>query len=281
MLDVTMAYGLTYLFPEGDSAVGLSLRNHGEFARPEADLISTYLAHAGTGSTFIDVGANIGAICLPVAARHRDATIIALEAQRRIHGVLCANALNNRLFNVECHHLAAGPREGLMSFPSFPLTTRRNFGDVGSTGHADAQTENVQVRALDTFDRDSVAFVKIDVQGAEIDVLEGSTALIARNQPALLLEVTRSKTDDTARVAAFMQSLGYRLFVFFSPFATTTADKPSQEKPSFRGDFSFLALPPSGENLWNLPEFRSLDEPWPTDMADFGYLRRYYTVAPA
>lgn len=278
MLDVTIAYGLTYLFPTGDSAVGLSLRNHGEFARPEADLISAYLDHAPVEPTFIDVGANIGAICLPVAARHAGAKVIALEAQRRIHGVLCANALNNRLFNVECHHLAAGPREGLMSFPSFPLTTRRNFGDVGSTGHASAQSEPVQVRALDTFVEEPVAFVKIDVQGAEIDVLEGSKGLIARHKPALLLEVTRSKPDETARVAAFMQSLGYRLFVFFSPFATATSDKPMQEKPSYRGDFSFLALAPLGQNLWDLPEFKSLDDPWPTDLADFAYLKSYYSV---
>ena len=149
MLDITIAYGLTYLFPEGDSAVGLSLRNHGEFARPEVDLISAYMNSAAVGSTFIDVGANIGAICLPVAARHPKATIVALEAQRRIHGVLCANALANRLFNVECHHLAAGASEGLISFPSFPLTTRRNFGDVGSTGHVEAQTETVEAEEGD------------------------------------------------------------------------------------------------------------------------------------
>lgn len=278
MLDVTIAYGLTYLFPAGDSAVGLSLRNHGEFARPEADLICAYLDQAQAAPTFIDVGANIGAICLPVASKHRGARVIALEAQRRIHGVLSANALNNRLFNVDCYHLAAGPTDGLMAFPSFPLTTLRNFGDVGSIGHDDAETENVQVRALDNFGAERVAFVKIDVQGAEIDVLQGSAQLIRAQQPAMLLEVTRSKPDDTEKVAVFMQSLDYRLFVFFSPFSTPRSDKPAEGKPSFRGDYSFLALPPSGRNIWNLPEFVSLDQRWPTDMADFAYLKRYYGV---
>src|SRR4051812_46304360 len=99
MLEVAEAYGLSFFYPRGDHAVGASLRDHGEFARPESDLICDYLAAAAPG-TFIDVGANIGAIALPVAARHPAWRVLALEAHRGLAGVLAANAYGARLFNV-------------------------------------------------------------------------------------------------------------------------------------------------------------------------------------
>ena len=276
MLDTTTAYGLTYLFPIGDSAVGHSLRTYGEFARAEVDLIDHYVSRAGPGGTFIDVGANIGAICLPVAARHRDVGEIALEAQRRIHGLLCANSLNNRLMNVECHHLAAGSRNGTARFPSLLLSTKGNFGDVGTEVKRDDQTlESVQMRRLDDLGTERVAFIKIDVQGAELDVLRGATELIRRDQPAMLLEVTRSKEDDTRAVSEFMLQLGYHLFVFFSPFASPNCEKWIEANPTLRGDFSFLALPAAEMNDWSLGRFVSVEHDWPGHVREFQYLKRY------
>lgn len=43
MLDLTRAYGLNFLFPERDSAVGKCLRDHGEFAPAEVALLSDYI----------------------------------------------------------------------------------------------------------------------------------------------------------------------------------------------------------------------------------------------
>ncbi len=276
MLDVTTAYGLTYLFPAGDSVVGPSLRTYGEFARPEADLISHYLGHNGDKATFIDVGANIGAICLPIAARNPGSTVIALEAQRRIHAILSANALNNRLLNVECHHMAAGSRDGLADFPSISLDVARNFGDVG-TGVANAQSilESVQMRKLDSLPSDRVGVIKIDVQGAELDVLQGATILIARDRPVLFIEITRTAREATARVADFVKGLGYSLFFFYSTFATPRSEKKSAVEPTLRGDYSLVALPSVDMNHLGLPPFEAADAEWPREIRYFQYLKTY------
>lgn len=276
MLDVTTAFGLTFTFPAADSAVGHSLRTYGEFARAEVDLISHYAGVSGSNRLIIDVGANLGAICLPLAARHRQTQVIAFEPQRRIHALLCANAANNRLFNVECHHAALGREDGVMPFPSIPLSTRGNFGDVGAhVAHVHPAVEPVLVRRLDSMALSPVGFIKIDVQGAELEVLQGAVETIRRDRPALLLEVTRSEPERTKAVSDFMFALDYRLLVFFSPFASPKADKFYDARPSLRGDFSFLALPPDVPNAWDLQDFVSIDDPWPADLKNFGYLKRY------
>ena len=67
MLDITRAYGLDFLFPKNDMVIGASLRQYGEFARPEVELIVEHMGSGPEGSCYIDVGANIGSIALPVA----------------------------------------------------------------------------------------------------------------------------------------------------------------------------------------------------------------------
>lgn len=129
MLDRAEAYGLDFMFPAGDTAVGRSLKVSGEFARVELDFL---LDHAGERGAFIDVGANIGAICLPFARRRPGWQVAAIEAQRPLSGVLAANALNNGLTQVAVFHAAAGATPGLANFPVVALDSQGNFGAIGA-----------------------------------------------------------------------------------------------------------------------------------------------------
>ena len=76
MLDSTITYGLTFLVPARDRAIGNSLRFYGEFAKPEIDFL---VACAGDSGTLIDVGANLGAITLPFANQRAKWRVIGIE----------------------------------------------------------------------------------------------------------------------------------------------------------------------------------------------------------
>ena len=210
MLEVTEAYGLTLLYPRGDDAVGASLREHGEFARPESDLIGDYLA--GTPGTFIDVGANIGAIALPVAARHPECRVLAFEAHGGLAGVLAANAYGNRLFNVEPIHAAVGSAAGLVSFPSPRLGSVGNFGALGFGMSNPPRPAQVRMCALDEAAPADVRFIKVDVEGFEPEVLKGASELIAARKAAWLLEAGPANRAQVHATAALMRDAGYRLF---------------------------------------------------------------------
>jgi tRNA G46 methylase TrmB len=97
------AYGLTFRFPALDTAVGASLRDHGEFARPEIDFIS-----AACAGDLIDVGANIGAICLPFARDNPSSQVVAIEAHPGVAALLRWNVTANDLTNVTVLDAVAG-----------------------------------------------------------------------------------------------------------------------------------------------------------------------------
>jgi FkbM family methyltransferase len=151
MLGMTRAYGLTFLFPEGDTAIGASLRDYGEFARPEVELIVSYMDQFKEPGAFIDVGANIGAIALPVAAKQQQWKVIAIEAHRGLSNVLAANTLNNRLYNVEVICGAVEAESGITTFPSVSLSSKIDFGVLGTYLNDKIRSERVLMLNLDDF----------------------------------------------------------------------------------------------------------------------------------
>jgi hypothetical protein len=48
----------------------------------------------------------------------------------------------------------------------------------------------VRVMTLDEFGYDDVRFIKIDVEGADMDAIEGGRLTIARNRPNMVVEIT-------------------------------------------------------------------------------------------
>ncbi|HEV8678592.1 MAG TPA: FkbM family methyltransferase [Stellaceae bacterium] len=282
MLDVTRAYGLTFLFPEGDTTVGASLREHGEFARPEVDLLASYMDQLKEPGIFIDVGANIGSIALPLAARHQRWQVIAIEANRALSHVLAANALNNQLYNVEVACAVIGAESGLTSFPSVPLFSKINFGALGAHLGDKVRSERVLMWRLDDIAPANTRIVKVDVEGAEVSVLKGARNLIEKIRPIWLLEASRNDAERQHAEASARETMrilldaGYSLFWFFAPFATRNPAKASVGKPAeLRGDMNFVALPAGIPNLWNLPKTADHNATWPTELATFGYMMRY------
>ena len=270
MIDSTTAYGLNFQFPAMDATVGRSLRDHGEFARVELD----FLVESATGQgTYIDVGANIGSIALPFAHRKPDWQVMAIEAHRGISGLLNANVLNNRLFNVEVFHAAAGAEHGLVQFPKAPLSGHRNFGglSINLTGEA---TEPVMVTRLDDIAPANTRLIKIDVEGYEPQVLKGASALIARQTVIWLAEATVQHPQASREIISIFLGAGYRVFWFYAPFVTHLAERGRPAKPT-AGDSNIVALPPGVENIWNLTEVTSSDQVRPGNSAAYPYMARY------
>jgi FkbM family methyltransferase len=68
----------------------------------------------------------------------------------------------------------------------------------------------VRVRRLDDYQFDSVGFMKIDVEGHELAVLNGAVVTIERNRPALLIELEeRHRKNAVADTASLLKSLRY------------------------------------------------------------------------
>jgi FkbM family methyltransferase len=272
MIDRTMAGGLSFWFPANDEGVGSSLRSAGEFARPEVDLLVALHAQ-NPGLTFVDIGANIGAIALPVAARLPNTPVFACEAHPELHALLCANTVANRLTSVQALHAAVSDKDGITDFPAPPLGEARNFGATGFG----SETKTFARVLLTTLDRlcatTTVGTIKINVEGHEPHGLAGGEKLIGRDRPAILFEAKAGPV--TTANAAWLLERAYALYWFFAPFVTPHNVKRAPVARALRGDINILALPEGRPPPWPLPRLQSPAENWQARSKEMTYLANY------
>lgn len=74
---------------------------------------------------------------------------------------------------------------------------------------------SVTTKKLDSFNYPDVGFIKIDVEGHELSVLQGAEKTIEKYQPSLLIEIEeRHKNNSIQNVADFLKKFGYQgLFI--------------------------------------------------------------------
>lgn len=261
----TEAYGFEFAYPAGDVAVGRCLREFGEFGR----VGSTLGAQLARGGTFIDVGANVGCYALPIARSAR--LVVAIEAQPSIAELLELNVGNSGLENISIIHAAAGAESGEIDFPAPDLAAVGNFGAVG-IGRTKGPTQRVRMIRLDDVAPADTRVVKIDVEGYEAHVLNGSHRLLAETRPLWIVEVSKDGSDTRAIIDG-LKALNYRTYWFYDPFVTPRASrgKWSLAEP---GDISVFAVPAAVPQPREMPEIGKSYE-WPTSLAPFKYLKAF------
>ena len=77
-------------------------------------------------------------------------------------------------------------------------------------------TFNIKKARLDSFQfNNKVGFIKIDVEGHEQKVLEGSVKILENNRPNLLVEIEkRHRKLNPDYTISFLREIGYQCFVF-------------------------------------------------------------------
>jgi FkbM family methyltransferase len=156
------------------------------------------------GQIALDVGANVGYFTLLLASIvGPTGRGFAFEPGADAAGLLERSLAENRLGDrVVLRRAAVGERAGSARLVTIrePLNTGGSYLDVAGQGPPPGHTaDQVPVVALDDCDFGGpVAFVKIDVQGAEMLALRGAERTLRRDRPVILSEVA---PGDLARVS--------------------------------------------------------------------------------
>ena len=145
------------------------------------------------GTVAIDVGALMGdysySLCKLVGPKGR---VIAIEPQAEYARLLRAAALRLRLpmTVLEC---ALSSRAGVAEL-CVPVVGGRKKSGFASLDHgsATARKSRVNLRRLDEVAAEvegRISFLKVDVEGHELDVLKGGSETLKRHRPNLLIEI--------------------------------------------------------------------------------------------
>ena len=141
------------------------------------------------GATIVDVGANIGYNTVYAARRVGPAgRVVAIEPAADNLAVLRENIAANRLDNVVVRPTAAGRGHQVRDFFLRGETSAVNSFFPESVYAAVTSVEQVRVEPLDEIVDGDPDLVKIDVEGAELDVLAGMTRMLGASTVRLIVE---------------------------------------------------------------------------------------------
>ncbi len=119
----------------------------------------------------LDCGANIGIATLFFKQRYPSARIVAFEPDPGVFPLLSENLTRNGLLDVEAVQAALAPEDGTLAFYADGKYGSCLADAVRGTPPAGSSLEQVRAVRLCTFLDEPVDFVKLNVEGAEWDVL--------------------------------------------------------------------------------------------------------------
>jgi FkbM family methyltransferase len=172
-----------------------------------------FAEHVASGSTFYDIGANVGFFTL-VAAKivGAEGVVVAFEPLPANVRQLEKNVALNALNNVTVIPTAVGSIEGLAGLvlgDDARDNSRLSDGQTGGEDEIEVPVTTVDA-AVREHDLRMPDVIKIDVEGAEIDVLRGALETIRRSRPLIVVEVHGIGSEFADFADQELSSLGYR-----------------------------------------------------------------------
>jgi FkbM family methyltransferase len=189
----------------------------------EALINSRLLTH------FVNVGAHIGTVCIPISKCAERVT--AIEAYPDTFKQLQDNIALNTITNIKCHNLAIGSREDTVYFMNDDIDrVKNNMGGMHVFTEADILSNTRSARIsdkrisckmvrFDDLNIDEFDILLVDIEGMEHEFLQGARTSLLKYKPIIIIEIW----DDMKRASENMNttqkemidhilSLGYKLF---------------------------------------------------------------------
>ncbi len=219
-----------------DHVIGLSiLRGHYEAAE-----IAFVRRQLHPGDVAVDVGAHIGFFTMQMAAAvGPSGSVYAFEPFAPNADLLERSLAENRFTDRAVFARAAVGARGGTATLTFPQETLNSGGAYllcdGAAPLGGNLTSAVPVVALDeVVTKRPVRFIKIDVEGAEPQVLRGARRLLREDQPTILSELhpTQLERASGMTVDTFLQEvgqLGYRAHYFENGGPGAVIERAPQE----------------------------------------------------
>lgn len=141
----------------------------------------------------LDIGSNIGQWTRPLSKKFK--SVVCFEPNPNFRECFKRN-ITERNVILWPYGLSDGAHKARQDFNSTVMQ------------HGDG---DIDCRTLDSFGLTNVDFVKIDVDGFELPLLQGARRTLTQNEPVINIEMKRRKRPDTVKKCeSILNDLGYR-----------------------------------------------------------------------
>ena len=148
-------------------------------------------------------------------------SVLAIEPQERIYYALAGNIAINNCFNATALNAAITDKPGILMMPQPDYLAPASFGSLelrksGNTefigqpiDYSEGNLRPVQAITIDSLKLPRIDFIKIDIEGMEMEALAGAAQSVASNKPILLIETI--KTNATT-LCEWLIARDYKVF---------------------------------------------------------------------
>ena len=212
-----VAPGVRLFIDLSDHVIGLNILR-GHYEQDEIRFVRRTLR---PGDSAIDVGGHIGFFTMQMAAAvGAEGRVYAFEPLDSNASLLERSIAENGFSDrVRFQRAAVGAAPGTATL-TFPVETLNSGGAyllrAGSVPLAGNQKKDVPLVALDALElRRPVRLIKMDVEGAELQVLRGAARILAEDKPVILSELHPTQLERASGITAQeflaqIAALGYR-----------------------------------------------------------------------
>jgi FkbM family methyltransferase len=218
----------------------------------------------------VDVGAHVGTVSIPLA-KH-GVGVVAFEPNKESFDHLTYNAtLNNVSIDIR--------NKGLSDTPGQARSVELHGGNAGA--HSLREGSDIEVSTLDQ-EIEKTDFIKIDVEGMELSVLQGGSQLLEHSRPVVFFEVNLAPLRSHRTQPRLLQSLfSMHRYKLYLPVEKTLykISNLSVVVALFTPRSFFFGGPSALFDVVAIPQERSLPLPTRSSFGTFVYLlSRYFSI---
>ncbi len=191
--------------PEDGEHIGDHIRRGNTFY--EIEFLEYIKTHYPKGNGIIDIGANIGNHSLFFKEFLMYDKIHCFEPHPKNWEILKENCRGLELYNT-----ALSDKEEMLTMYNSENDNNGGFS-FHKQPHSFVDSEGIETKTLDSYNLSGITLMKIDVEGWEERVLEGSRETIKRNRPVIFVENLGwgwPEMFDRDRLDPFFMSIGYK-----------------------------------------------------------------------
>jgi len=182
----------------------------------EPEVIDVAQQYIKNGTVVLDVGANFGQMSMMFSKFvGSEGAVYAFEADDYIYDILKLNIAANNIKNINPICKAVYNKNGnVMLYPVQDFKKYDSYGSYGLDPNAN-EGRKVETITIDSLNiQEPISFMKVDVQGSDLFVLEGAIETIKRHKMPILFEYEEQFNEQFntkwKNYSDFIESVSYR-----------------------------------------------------------------------
>jgi len=207
-------YHRNFSYWKNDEVIGENLREYGEYQQKEIDLLVGLLNSVNSKQKVVwDIGANIGVHTM--AFSKHSTFVCSWEANPQNFKLLRMNTQGKLAPNVKVHNVAiSNGKKDTIQIQDFDQSKSSNKGELSIVEKGGVE---ISARSIDSYmmNYPLPSLIKIDVEGHELEVLQGALVMLKTVKPILYFET--ADKGSYAEHIKFLKDLDYRMWWFACP----------------------------------------------------------------